>query len=485
MEGFDGAVRIVGEDGVERVVYQAEPHQIIAHASQVQNFLAWGTRGTGKSKWLRWHAIILCLLIPNFRALIIRRTMPELRTSHLFDIPLEMKMLGGVFLETTFTAKFPNGSTIMFRHCETEKDVMNFLSAQYGYVGFDELSTFSLEQFLKISAVARAPKEAPYKAIVRCCSNPLGSGAKWMKQWFIDKSVDYEQFPYYNPEDFDHLFSTLRDNSHIDADEYERRLKNLPEHVRRAWLDGEFVVEGAYFTDFRYSKDGKDWHVTNQIPMWKGHDEIARPAFFYEWMGIYRAIDWGWFPDPAVCLWIAVLPNGRAIVFREKKWNRTIASKVAQDIKRYSEGLHIVQTFCDPSMFINTGETEYAIGDYFENEGVPLTPSINKRELFGFSINQYLNNIIDGLPQVQILNGDGQRFGCPDLIRTIPNMEMDPIDPNKIARGEDHWVVALAYFCTGSAPASIQQSTHTGELPRWMKKPKTTHRNISNFPYRS
>ncbi len=459
---FDGAVRIVDEEGNEKVLYQAEEHQITGHLSEAPNFLAWGTRGTGKSTWLRWDAIIRCLLIPNFRALIVRRTMPELRQSHLFDIPLEMKMLGGVYLETTFTAKFPNGSVILFRHCETEKDVMNFLSSQYGFVGFDEISTFSLEQFLKISGVARAPKEAGYKAVVRCASNPLGMGAKWMKQWFIDKKVNFEDFPDYNPADFDALFSTLRDNSHIDADEYEKRLKNLPEHVRRAWLNGEFVIEGAYFTDFRPFKDKQEWHVIHQVPLWRGRERELRPIFTYDWIQVYRAIDWGFWPDPAVCLWIAVLPNGRAIVFKEKHWFRKTATEVARDIKRESAGMNIAQSFCDPSMFINTGQTDYSIGEFFENEGVPLEPSVNKRELYGYAIHQYLNTIVDDLPQVQILEGM-----CPDLLRTLPAMEMDLNDPAKLADGEDHWVVALAYFCMGSAPPS--QDPHRDTVPFWLR----------------
>jgi len=403
---------------------------------------------THNSLSLRFDAILRCLMVPNFRALIIRRTMPELRESHLTFIDYETKLLGGVFLSTFSLAKFPNGSTIKFGHCETEADVMNFLSTQYGAVYFDELSTFSLEQFLKISTVARGKKSDPFRAVVRAGSNPLGIGSDWMQEWFINKDVRSEDYPDYIPDDYEMQFSTLDQNTEIDAEAYKKRLRNLPEHVRRAWLLGEFVMEGAYFSDFWPTKDGHPWHVIDNLPTLNG-----RPLFDYSWLSIYRAIDWGYWPDPAVCLWIAVLPNKRAVVFKERTWHRTLAADVAKQIKKESEGMHIVETHCDPSMFIKTGVTIYSIGELFEQNGVPLTQSVNKRELFGYSIHNYLNTIIDELPQVQIVKPLGI-YGCPNLIRTLPRLRMDPADTRKIAAGDDHHAVALAYFCMSSAAPS-------------------------------
>lgn len=455
------------DDGtLDKVIYAAWPHQIAFHESNAPNVLALGTRGTGKSLMLRMDAHIRCMLIPNFRALLIRRTMPELRKSHFGYIDREMEALGGHFLQGTFTAKYPNGSTLTFGHCETEGDIMKFLSSEYGLIAFDELSTFTLEQFLKISAAARAPKEAAYVAVVRAGSNPLGIGADWMYDWFVDKVVKLEEFPDYLPDDFEMQFSTLDDNPSIDAKEYKRRLRNLPEHVRRAWLDGERVSESTYFTDFRKVKDGKPWHTIDSVPTWQGLN-----IFELSWLRVYRAIDWGYSPDPAVCLWIAVLPNKRAIVFKERSWKRTLAKDVAQQIKRESEGMHIVESFCDPTMLIKEGQA-YSIGEIFEQNGVPVTPSVNDRILYGYSIHEHLNTLIDEAPQCQIVKPIG-RYGCPDLIRTIPLLRTDPKDPRKLANGDDHWAVALAYFCMGQATASKEPAT--SDIPKWMR-PKPRNR---------
>lgn len=459
-------VAILNEQGDEVVLYEPQAHQKPFHIVDVPNLLALGTRGTGKSHTLRWDIIIRCLIFPNFRALLIRRKLTDLRKSHLIFIRAEAEAVGANYRETTMDVKFDNGSFIQFSHCESDKDLDNYLSSQWDYIGIDELSTFTLEQFLKISAAARSLTTVPYKALVRCCSNPLGPGAAWMQQWFITKDVDYAEYPDYNPDDFDMQFSTLEQNKFIDKKEYEARLKNLPEHVRRAWLLGEFVNEGSYFGDFRKKlDDGKPWHCVQTLPTWKGEFLFNLP-----WINIYRAVDWGYSPDPAVCLWIASLPNGQAIVFKERTWKRTLATDVAKEIKQESEGMHIVETFCDPTMFIKTGNAPYSIGELFEQNGVPCTPSQNDRELYGYSVHHYLNTQIDDLPQVQIVQP-----ACPELVKTFPLLQMDKNDPRKIAAGPDHWVIALAYFCMGLVPPSRDPVVPV--MPRWMM-PKQQQRRV-------
>lgn len=476
---------VVNEQNEPHVLYEPLDHklcnQVAFHESNAANLLGLGTRGTGKSTMLRFDAIIRCLMFPGFRALILRRTIPELRKSQLATIEYEMKLLGGVFLHTTFEAKFPNGSVIQFSHCEKIADVLNYLSSEWGFIGFDELSTFTLEMFLQISAAARAKEGAPYKAIVRAGSNTLGIGSAWMKQWFVDKDVNLAEYPDYNPDDFEMQFSTLAGNKHINQKEYEKRLRNLPEHVRRSWLLGEFIVEGAYFSDFMrknaVERDGDsvtvDWHCINAMPTWKGQriDDL-------EWISIYRSVDWGYFPDPAVCHWHVVLPNGHKITFKEKTWKRTLAADVAKDIKRYSDGMNVVETFCDPTMFIKTGNAPFSIGEIFEQNGVPLVPSQNSRELYGYAVHELLNTPVTDShghvhPGWQILEP-----ACPDLVRTLPILQMDATDPRKIADGPDHWVISCAYFGMGQAPPS--RDPVAAPVHRWML-PKPKHRSIGSM----
>jgi phage terminase large subunit len=468
---------ITHPDGREEVLYKPLPHQLEFHAASCPNVLMSGGRGTGKSLAIRFDAHMRCLQFPGFRALILRREMPELRKTHLAYIEREMKLLGGKFNKTESIAYYPNGSTLVFGHCETEADILNYLSSEFGAIYFDELSTFTLDQFIKISASARAPEEAPYVAVVRAGTNPLGEGAGWIRQWFIDKSVDLEQFSGYHPDDFRNIHSTVDDNPHIDREAYKKRLSALPEHVRRAWLHGEWIDQDGYFADFRHritSDDGESrpWHVIEDLPTVKG-----RPLLDQPWISIYRAVDWGFSPDPAVCLWIAVLPNGRAIVFKEKTWLKTTAMDVAKDIVRESEGMRIVETTADPSIWANSGHTGLAVADYFEQNGVPLTPSRNDRAAAGYAIHEWLNALVDEEPKLQI------HRSAVNLIRTLPEMRIDKHDASKIAAGNDHWVIALAYFCQGHIAPSREPSISV--VPRWMHPKKTTRRVLGAANVRS
>jgi hypothetical protein len=279
-----------------------------------------------------------------------------------------------------------------------------------------------------------------------------------MKAWFVTKSVDMGLYPDYNPNDFRTIFSKLDQNPHLDQADYRKRLGNLPAHVKKAWLEGEFVNEGAYFEDFMPTRESKEWHVITKLPNLTG-------------ASYYRAMDWGWYPDPACCLWIAVVPNGRAIVFKEWTATRTTVPDAASQIKSASSGLRIVMTLCDPTMFAGSEATGNSIGDTFIKNGVPLTESKNDRSAAGFAIHEWLNQVLpDGLPKLQI-------FGpaCPKLVQTLPEMEIDTNDPSRIADGPDHWVISLAYWAMAGFNAPKPLNSRQPVLPKWLKPKRGTN----------
>ena len=445
------------------------------HESDYPNEIIEGPRGTGKSTILRNDAHMRALSCPNYNYLIIRRTMPELKKSHLRAnlLPNEMRKIGGTYHKTDHIATYPNGSTGQFGHCETEDDMMKLLSSEYDAIYFDEITTFTWTMITKVASCVRVAEDSGKIGIVRGGTNPLGIGASDVKRYFIDRNVTPEEDAEYDPNEFHSIKTVLDDNPYIDKKQYIKRLSNLPEHVRRAWLDGEWIVEGAYFHDFKPMKDKKPWHVTGAFPIVRNHSLMSfnwysrevEQGDAFNWIQIYRAIDWGFSPDPCVCLWIAVLPNTRAFVFKERTWHSTTAKQVAADIKTESRGMRIVDTYCDPTMFSGSDATEHvSIGDIFEDNGVPLYPAINDRAAAGFAIHEYLNTILeDEHPKIQIYDA-----GCPMLIRTFPEMRVHKTDPRKIADGNDHWVIALAYYCMGRVGVS-KECEVTVNKP-WMRK---------------
>jgi phage terminase large subunit len=458
---------IVSEDGNPTVLYTPTAKGKLVHADDhTPNLLIHGPRGTGKSTILRFDAHMRAMKFPGFKYLVLRRTMPQLRKSHLNFIGAEMKKLGGHYNKTENVAYYPEidgkQSKGFFSHCETQADVENLLSSEFDLIIFDELTTFTIEMFIKISACARVPIGCGRIALVRAGTNPLGESTAGVMKYFITKDVDPAENPDYDPSEFADLYIGKDDNPHLDMVQYQRRLSNLQGHARKAWLDGIWEVEGAYFTDFypRIVKDGdqRPWHVIDELPTVKGQSLLAQP-----WISIYRCVDSGFNPDPAVCIWIAVMPNGRAIAFKEDHWLSTVASDVAKDIFEQSKGMRVVDTFADPTMFATKAHTGLADSDYYEDNQVPLTPSRNDRAAMGKAIHEWLGTVIDDEPKLQIL-----RSGCPMLIKTLPEMQRDKNDPRKIAEGNDHWVVSLAYFCQGMTAPSVEYTEST--LPLWMRK---------------
>lgn len=450
------------------------------HMDTHVNTLIEGSRGTGKSMIIRNDAHMRALAYPGYTYLIVRRTMPELKKSHLKShlLPAEMRKFGGTYHKTDYIATYANGSQGFFAHCETEDDMLKLLSSEYCAIYFDEISTFTWTMVAKVASCLRVPEGSGLTAIMRAGTNPIGVGAAECRRYFITKDVDPEDDPDYDRSDWHSIKTVLDDNPFIDKGQYIKRLgaSGLPEHVRRAWLDGEWIIEGAYFHDYRPTifHNGKPipWHVVDQIPIIKSR-EGYKEAHHHQWIQVYRAIDWGFSPDPCVCLWIAVLPNGRAFVLKERQWKSKPAKDVAKDILTESAGMHIVETYCDPTMFYGSAATDQrSVGDIFEENGIPLTQSKNDRAQAGYAIHEFLNTLCDDeLPQLQVYS-----FGCPNLVRTFPEQRIDKNHPEKIGDGNDHWIIALAYFCMGRVGRSVERGDD--DTPRWMrpKKGKTVGR---------
>ena len=80
-----------------------------------------GARGGGKSWFVRWKAILLCLHYAGIKVLITRKTYRELLNNHI--APLQA-ILGdaAVYNKTDKCFLFPNGSTIWFGYCASDAD---------------------------------------------------------------------------------------------------------------------------------------------------------------------------------------------------------------------------------------------------------------------------------------------------------------------------------------------------------------------------
>lgn len=431
------------------------------HLRTEPNVLLWGGRGSAKSTTGRWDAHMRALSSPGFKYAILRKTFPELEKSHLIFVPREMKLLGGTYNQTFHKAFYPNGSIGFFSHCATDNDVLNLLSSEFALMFFDEISTFDWEQVIKLAASVRVPVGSGLIPMMRAATNPLGPSAMKLLEYFVDKNVDRDEDPDYNPDDWYSIKANLVDNPYLDLAQYSKRFSGLPPHVRKAWVEGEFAYENALF-NFIPTREGKPYHVTHDIDLPK----ILNNAT------VYRAIDAGWFPDPTVCLWIAHLGN-RHIVFNEQTWYKTTYSKIVEDIKAEDARLgvkNVAMTYCDPSMNINTTADIKTLMEAYESEGIAMEPSINNREYFATAIHTALaEEALEGVPRLQFFHS-GSREGCPMLVRTIPQMRYNESKPKAMDdHKNDHWVVALAYYLMSHSADLRSENLGPMKMRPWMK----------------
>jgi len=307
MSGLDlsGGVILTNPDGTQTVLYRPNSEeQVEYHKRTEPNVLLYGNRGGGKSHCGRWDAHMRALAYPGFTYCILRRTYPELQKTHLIHIDREMKLLGGRFHQTDKMAIYPNGSRGFFTHCSGEEDVLNLLSAEFYLMFFDELSTFPWDMFTKLATSCRVPASSGLTASVRAGTNPLGISAEEIMHYFVDKDVDPAEDPDYVPSDWYAIKIMAEDNVDLDTKQYQKRFSGMAAHVKKAWVDGEFMLENGLFdvypTKVLENEEGEfveriPYHYTDRISL----DQIIEKA------QIYRAYDHGYFPDPAYCLWIA------------------------------------------------------------------------------------------------------------------------------------------------------------------------------------
>lgn len=228
-----------------------------------------GAKAVAKSYGLRWLLYRDCLRIPNLRCLLLRRTYGELESTHLLDMPGEAELLkpvGATYKSGAREMHFEaTGSLIRAGHCETDVDVAKFLSTQWDRIVFDELVTFTLPMFLAIVSCARSSKEAVIAeggAQVWGGTNPGGRGAAWVYDFFVQKDVDRDQFPDYDPSQWGFVQGWLDDNPYMEPG-YRQALMNLPPILRRQWLEGDWQAFEGQFFDFQSKRDGVDWHVAD------------------------------------------------------------------------------------------------------------------------------------------------------------------------------------------------------------------------------
>lgn len=420
-------ITITQPDGSSVVFYKPHPQQLKFHLSPAPYRLFGGSAGGGKSLALRMEAYMRCLHIPGYRVLLLRRVLPELKSTHLRELPQELTQLLGigqrgcpsfkdVYRASDYTVTWPNGSILQFGSCDTDDSVTKYLSTEYDAAFFDELTTFPLNMYRLIES--RVGRRAGMPWTIAGGTNPVGVGAGWVKSLWITKDPDQDEAPNYRPEDYDYIPAGIADNPSLSPD-YAEKLSNLPsEALRRAYRDGSWeALEGQFFSQFSSHKDGRPWHVLLDPPMVAGQRVQDVP-----WLEWFRAIDWG-VTDAAVCGWYCCLPNGRVVKMYERVWKEFIpAEQMGREIvsftRKHIKG-KVRYTVCDPKAFTREGALGQSVAEALAKGGVPCLRADNERELGWHQVQSWLTTTHpdDGLPMLQFWGP-----GTPRTIKTLPSL---------------------------------------------------------------
>lgn len=398
-----------------------------------------GAAGGGKSYGQLVDALCYALRYPRSKQLILRRTYAELEKSLIrVSLGLYPRKIY-TYNASNHTGKFKNGSVIDFGYCANENDVFQYQSAEYDVVRFDELTHFTLFQYLYLISRIRGANGYPKQ--VKSSTNPGGVGHAWVKERFIDVC---EPDRVYKDAKGDRIYlpSRIDDNLFLtegDPD-YKKRLLSLPDAQKRALLYGDWnIFDGQYFPEF-----SPETHVCDPFPIPK------------EWRR-YRTLDYGL--DRLACLWIAISPEADVYVYKELCESDLIISDAAKAILSRSGEECIYATLAPPDLWNRSQETGKSKALLFSENGVPFVKSGNDRETGWLAVKELLKIRENGTPRLRIFRQ------CTELIRCLPMLQIDPDRPSDTLT-EPHYIT--------HAPDALRGFAITYTHPATVTKPKKT-----------
>ncbi len=413
--------------------YRAFPRQEQFHRSRAKYRLFGGAAGPGKTKALLWEAIRQAQFVPRSDSLLLRRTYPELESSLLAyfrrDVPRKFYRS---YNESKHIVSWHNGSTTRFGYCRNENDVYQYQGAEFLFIGLDELTHFTLKQWQFLTSRNRCPVPGSV-ARMAGASNPGNIGHAWVKALWVDHAPPpgYERPELYDARDYDFIRAKLADNPIYANDAaYHRTLAALPEHLRRAFLEGDWnVFAGQYFDVFEFGR----------------HTVRAEELRLEPWLPRWISIDWG-FQHPSAVYWHCAIPvnsqqskveskspafsergafdsqlstvNCRIITYREFVQSGLSPRMLAQGVAERSGRERISDVFLSPDAFAHrTSEASIAeqLGEVLAATGLPRPAPADDDRIGGWQL------------MYQLLESDTWLIteNCAKLIDCLPQLVRD------------------------------------------------------------
>ena len=414
-----------------------------------------GAAGGGKSEALVAEALRQAY-IPHYRALILRKTYPEL--SELIDKSQRYyrgAFPGAQWSEARHMWRFPSGAKIYFGAMQHTNDRFKYQGRAYDYIAFDELTHFTQDEYLYLLSRNRASGPGT-RVYLRASANPGGIGHGWVKARFLTPAPPmqtiWEDVQVRTPDGAVHtarrsrIFvpSTVFDNQILLQNDpaYAARLAALPDADRRALLYGDWdAFAGQVFSEWRadpaHYADRRYTHVVDPFPIPRGWRVVRGFDFGYS-----RPFSVGWWaisPDGALCR-IRELYGCTGTPNEGVRWE---PARIAREIKKIEQDDpnirgRTVRGVADPSIFDESrGES---VAQMMEREGIFFDRGDNSRIAGKMQVHHRLAFDQNGAPGLTVFST------CRHFIRTVPALVYDPVNVEDVNTAmEDHIYDEMRY----------------------------------------
>lgn len=445
------------------LAYRPTPRQQLAHDTYVDELLYGGAAGGGKSEWVRGENIRFLLDVPGARAVIFRRSFPDLRRAMIPPLLERIPRKVARYNKSDHTWTFVNGSVLELAYLQSDTDVANYQGAEYQLCSFDELTQFTEYQYryllsrLRMAGDVKARMDAAkYRPRMLATANPGGIGHSWVKARWIDPAPAEAPFRKREP---DGTLSSVRcfipakvtDNPYLDR-AYLTRLDQLDVDTRRALRDGDW-----------------DAYAGQRFIGWRNNTHVITPeqaAALMPDLGGVRCVgvDYG-MDAPFSAHWMWRGPDDLVVVYREL-YQPGLTPREQAELIRASErdgergdGRRIPVAI-DPSTWArnahnttrgSTGPPPGSIAEsYVKVFGSSVVKANNDRLAGVALVADVLRVRPDGQPRLLVVNT------CRNLIRTLPALPRDTKNPEDVnSAAEDHCLVGETLVDTVDGPRRI------------------------------
>lgn len=385
-----------------------------------------GPADTGKSRACLEFVHAAMQKYAGARAAFIRKTRKSLTTTAMVTYERWVRPDGASHLWGDQEYRYPNDSKIYLLGMDDPEKVKS-LEADLIYV--QEASELTIEDWeILTTRVTGRGAVMPYTRLI-ADMNPVDPGFH-LYQRESDGKVRFFQVRH-------------SDNPTVTPDRLAP-LEALTGYRRdRLFLGLRVAAEGMYFDEWEPRR-----HVC---------EPFAVPAHWVRWV----SVDYG-FADPFCALWFARDPaTKRVYLYREVYGKGLYDHQQAKLILERSEWERISRFVLDPSMFNKRTEqgkpsiaAEYARVFHPKYASDLVVPGMNDRKQGWPVVRRALawqeklpdGDVLAYPPRLQVMHGR-----CPNLVRTLPAMVRDNLDPEDLAdvvngqKTEDHPVDTLRY----------------------------------------